>query len=62
MASSLELMQSFEGDYSKERTGVSEREKELALVRTIVRQRASGVRFSLSGGKLFLGTRELRRP
>ena len=53
---------SFEGHYSKEPTVVSEREQELALLRKLVRQRASGVRFSLSGGKLFLGTRELRRP
>jgi hypothetical protein len=61
-ASSLELTQSFEGHYSKEPTVVSEREQELALLRKLVRQRASGVRFSLSGGKLFLGSRELRRP
>ena len=61
-ASSLELMQSFEVYYLEGPTVVSEREQELALVRTLVRQRASGVRVSLSGGKLFLGTRELRRP
>ena len=61
-ASSLELMQNLEVYYSKEPTVVSEREQELALVRTLVRQRASRVRFSLSGGKLCLGTRELRRP
>jgi len=61
-ASSLELTQIFEGHYSKEPTVVSEREQELALLRKLVRQRASGVRFSFSGGKLFLGSRELRRP
>ena len=60
MASSLELMHSFEGDCSKEPTGVSEREQELALVRALARQRASGVLFSLSGERLFLGTP--RRP